>query len=230
MSHAEKGTTTKRVSFLMPYIDFCFMLIIIFVGMLSIAYFDPVGRTDAEAKQPAQPNETSGENEIVPPGIEQINRGAGPSEPRGPVTPMEPVPERIPQPAPEGTRTTPQLAASGTQLVTRPEDGYPPLVAPPWSVPFPGQRLPAPQPGQGPNPQAGSVIPQSANPPAQDANNAQPPQADNGKGDISPEELKKLKDELEALKRKQGAGPAAGQEPGQGEGNNVYLDLRSGKK
>ena len=40
----------KRVSFLMPYIDFCFMLIIIFVGMLSIAYFEPLGAFDYEVK------------------------------------------------------------------------------------------------------------------------------------------------------------------------------------
>lgn len=30
-----------RISFILPFVDFAFMLIIIFVGMLSIAYFEP---------------------------------------------------------------------------------------------------------------------------------------------------------------------------------------------
>ncbi len=35
------GTRRKRVSFLMPFVDFCFLLIILFVALLSVAYFDP---------------------------------------------------------------------------------------------------------------------------------------------------------------------------------------------
>lgn len=31
----------KRISFLMPFIDFAFLLIILFVALLSVAYFDP---------------------------------------------------------------------------------------------------------------------------------------------------------------------------------------------
>ncbi|MCC6443700.1 MAG: hypothetical protein IT210_09635 [Armatimonadetes bacterium] len=33
----------RRITFLMPFIDFCFMVIIIFLALLSIAYFTPPG-------------------------------------------------------------------------------------------------------------------------------------------------------------------------------------------
>ena len=67
----------KRVSFLMPYIDFCFMLIIIFVGMLSIAYFEPLGTTDLQSKKEEKIDRLAGEHNIRPTGIQYEIRGVG---------------------------------------------------------------------------------------------------------------------------------------------------------
>lgn len=41
----------KRISFLMPFIDFCFLLIILFVALLSVAYFDPSPVQSLQTKQ-----------------------------------------------------------------------------------------------------------------------------------------------------------------------------------
>ncbi len=61
----------------MPYIDFCFMLIIIFVGMLSIAYFEPLGKTDIETKNTPDINQTVGRFEVKPIGIQESKIGVG---------------------------------------------------------------------------------------------------------------------------------------------------------
>ena len=41
----------KRITFLRSYIDFCFMLIIILISLLSIAYFEPPGTGAGDIKQ-----------------------------------------------------------------------------------------------------------------------------------------------------------------------------------
>ena len=61
----------------MPYIDFCFMLIIIFVGMLSIAYFEPLGKTDIETKKTEVINNLGGKYDVKPGGIKEIKTGLG---------------------------------------------------------------------------------------------------------------------------------------------------------
>ena len=73
----EEHKSGKRVSFLMPYIDFCFMLIIIFVGMLSIAYFEPLGRTEVQTKNVSELNMREGKFEIKPVGSQAPQLGAG---------------------------------------------------------------------------------------------------------------------------------------------------------
>jgi hypothetical protein len=73
----ESRKSKKRVSFLMPYIDFCFMLIIIFVGMLSIAYFEPLGKTDIETQKTPIINQREGRFEIKPVGIQESKTGVG---------------------------------------------------------------------------------------------------------------------------------------------------------
>jgi hypothetical protein len=73
----ESSSPKKRVSFLMPYIDFCFMLIIIFVGMLSIAYFEPLGKTDIETKKTNVINQREGKFEINPVGLQVSKTGVG---------------------------------------------------------------------------------------------------------------------------------------------------------
>lgn len=40
----------KRITFLRSYIDFCFMLIIILIALLSIAYFEPPGGAGSATK------------------------------------------------------------------------------------------------------------------------------------------------------------------------------------
>jgi hypothetical protein len=85
----EGSTTKKRISFLMPYIDFCFMLIIIFAGMLSIAYFEPLGRTDIQNKKASELNKTQGKYEINPIGIQESNVGLGEEMPGQAVRPLE---------------------------------------------------------------------------------------------------------------------------------------------
>jgi len=61
----------------MPYIDFCFMLIIIFVGMLSIAYFDPAGLTDMTVRADDTQDQSVGEYENMPRGVETRAHGTG---------------------------------------------------------------------------------------------------------------------------------------------------------
>jgi hypothetical protein len=78
----------KRISFLMPYIDFCFMLIIIFVGMLSIAYFDPAGLTDMFVRADDQINQSVGEYENAPRGVERRAHGTGGEESEGTPRPL----------------------------------------------------------------------------------------------------------------------------------------------
>ncbi len=84
----ENNKVKKRVSFLMPYIDFCFMLIIIFVGMLSIAYFEPLGRTDIETKSTKEINQRPGKFEIKPGGINENKTGVGEKQPTETLRPL----------------------------------------------------------------------------------------------------------------------------------------------
>lgn len=84
----EGGETKKRISFLMPYIDFCFMLIIIFVGMLSIAYFEPLGSTDLETEKERTIDKLQGQHEEIPVGVQVRNTGVGEDEPTGAVHPL----------------------------------------------------------------------------------------------------------------------------------------------
>ncbi|MFH1539259.1 MAG: hypothetical protein ABIH66_09900 [bacterium] len=79
---------TKRISFLMPYIDFCFMLIIIFVSMLSIAYFEPLGTTDIQAERESKIDIREGENPVLPPGIQLQRKGIGEQSGAGAVNPL----------------------------------------------------------------------------------------------------------------------------------------------
>ncbi|MEW6202268.1 MAG: hypothetical protein AB1546_09850 [bacterium] len=67
----------KRVSFLMPYIDFCFMLIIIFVGMLSIAYFEPLGTADLQSEKEEKIDRLEGRHDVRPTGIQYKRSGVG---------------------------------------------------------------------------------------------------------------------------------------------------------
>jgi hypothetical protein len=84
---SSKGSK-KRVTFLMPYIDFCFMLIIIFVGMLSIAYFEPQGKTDIQTKETEIIDYREGKFEIKPAGMQQSNSGQGEKNPENEIRPL----------------------------------------------------------------------------------------------------------------------------------------------
>mgnify|MGYP007056007570 CR=1 FL=1 len=75
----------------MPYIDFCFMLIIIFVGMLSIAYFEPLGTTDIESRHTKKVDSREGQFNKNPLGIQQENMGSGDEQPSEVVYPLVPV-------------------------------------------------------------------------------------------------------------------------------------------
>ncbi len=83
------GRPKKRVSFLMPYIDFCFMLIIIFIGMLSIAYFEPLGTTDIETQETKKIDNLEGEFIIKPSGIQKQNIGVGQQKMSSELRPLE---------------------------------------------------------------------------------------------------------------------------------------------
>ena len=61
----------------MPYIDFCFMLIIIFVGMIAIAIFEPLGKTDLQTVPSKIINPREGKNPIKPVGIQENPNGVG---------------------------------------------------------------------------------------------------------------------------------------------------------
>lgn len=78
---SNSGGGGKRVSFLMPYIDFCFMLIIIFVGMLSIAYFEPLGLTDIQTQNEDVINQREGAEDIKPTGAQIKKYGPGEENP-----------------------------------------------------------------------------------------------------------------------------------------------------
>lgn len=54
----------KRITFLRSYIDFCFMLIIILISLLSIAYFEPPGSSGTEGIKPIIPGK--GVKELKP--------------------------------------------------------------------------------------------------------------------------------------------------------------------
>lgn len=53
----------KRISFIMPFIDFAFMVIIIFLGMLSIAVFEAPG--EAPRVIPVEPIEPIAQKEAI---------------------------------------------------------------------------------------------------------------------------------------------------------------------
>jgi hypothetical protein len=89
MATNQEGSGSKRrVSFLMPYIDFCFMLIIIFVGMLSIAYFEPNGRTDVQTKQANELDNLEGKWQKKPVGLQVQQLGVGEKSPDQNVVPL----------------------------------------------------------------------------------------------------------------------------------------------
>lgn len=88
MKQENGNSGQKRISFLMPYIDFCFMLIIIFVGMLSIAYFEPLGLTDVQTAEDKTIDQSTGRRDVVPPGMEKRLNGVGASTENGAVVPL----------------------------------------------------------------------------------------------------------------------------------------------
>ncbi len=143
----------RRVSFLMPYIDFCFMLIIIFVGMLSIAYFEPLGRTDIQTVSENRLDTMEGEFEKKPAGIQSSNFGVGEKTPTASIhpltsattgsfreitSPVTRIPNAAPQPVPRPGATLtppsqPAVSIPATATDTAPD---PPAPAAP-SVPQP---------------------------------------------------------------------------------------------
>lgn len=56
----------KHISFIMPFIDFAFMVIIIFVALLSIAYFEPPGSGGKEIKIKPLQKETVNKEKLIP--------------------------------------------------------------------------------------------------------------------------------------------------------------------
>lgn len=85
---SNSGGGGKRVSFMMPYIDFCFMLIIIFVGMLSIAYFEPLGLTDVQTQHEDTINQREGSEDIKPTGAQIKKYGPGEENPAEAALPL----------------------------------------------------------------------------------------------------------------------------------------------
>ncbi|MEW5945166.1 MAG: hypothetical protein AB1742_03110 [bacterium] len=77
MKQESSGRNKRRISFLMPYIDFCFMLIIIFVAMLSIAYFEPLGTTDMQTLREEKIDRREGEHPLRPTGLQEKREGIG---------------------------------------------------------------------------------------------------------------------------------------------------------
>lgn len=55
----------KHISFIMPFIDFAFMVIIIFVALLSIAYFEPPGSGGKEIKIKLLQKEVVGKKQLI---------------------------------------------------------------------------------------------------------------------------------------------------------------------
>ncbi len=84
----EENGSNKRVSFLMPYIDFCFMLIIIFAGMLSIAYFEPLGRTDIQTRQATTITNREGQFDTKPLGVQWESLAPGDLDDSEQIRPM----------------------------------------------------------------------------------------------------------------------------------------------
>jgi hypothetical protein len=109
----------KRISFLMPYIDFCFMLIIIFVGMLSIAYFEPLGKTDLETKPTPIINQTAGIHEVNPNGVQVTKTGVGEEQKINVPHPLIGQTGGVMKPA-AGTRTGLQPLAQSAQAGPKP--------------------------------------------------------------------------------------------------------------
>lgn len=89
-SESGSGCGRKRVSFLMPYIDFCFMLIIIFVGMLSIAYFEPLGLIDIQTQHEDEINQREGSEDVKPIGAQIKNYGPGEQNISEAIMPLSP--------------------------------------------------------------------------------------------------------------------------------------------
>jgi hypothetical protein len=113
----EGSENKKRISFLMPYIDFCFMLIIIFVGMLSIAYFEPPGSSDIETKNEKIIDRMQGQYEKTPVGVQEIKTGVGEKAPTGAVhvlarRPEAGKPQQKPSPKAAAKMTGPNAAAN----------------------------------------------------------------------------------------------------------------------
>ncbi len=196
----EGKETKKRISFLMPYIDFCFMLIIIFVGMLSIAYFEPTGRTDVETEKTNERNRVQGTYETNPIGTPEENTGVGENKNGETVRPLI---GKAGWPG-GGKVTVVQTSRGTTGQAARPASG------------------------------AAATQPTTAQPAGQSGAAGEKP-----KDYVNPEELEKLKKELEdqkaqieQLKKTQGAPGTGGAQPQSqqqppSKGNSYYIDLRS---
>lgn len=195
----EGKETKKRISFLMPYIDFCFMLIIIFIGMLAVATFEPLGRVDYQTEQTNERNGVQGQYEINPIGIQEVNAGVGENKNGATVKPL-------------------MGKAGGSVTIVQQSRGTAVQAAKPASgAAATGQ---ATQPTAQPAGQSGAA-------------------GEKPKDYVNPEELEKLKKELEdqkaqieQLKKTQGAPGTGGaqsqpQQQPPSKGNSYYIDLRN---
>jgi len=109
----EENGPNKRVSFLMPYIDFCFMLIIIFAGMLSIAYFEPLGRTDIQTRQATTITNREGQFDTKPLGVQWESKAPGDLDDSDQIRPMR------------GGETTPPAAVRPLRDLSKPSGADP---------------------------------------------------------------------------------------------------------
>jgi hypothetical protein len=191
----QKTGEKRRISFLMPYIDFCFMLIIIFIGMLSIAYFEPLGASDYQTKKETKLEQVQGRFEVRPTGIETQNAGVGMETPAGTMRPLVAPLSNAPQ-------------------LFKPRAGS--------MKPNPTQK-PKPNQGQKPSQFATSTANTGAGP---DAGNVDLKLK--GPGDVSKEELERLKKQLEEA-QKQSRQLQEQAEIEKGTGNHLYIDLRNQK-
>jgi hypothetical protein len=233
MKQEGSAKTGKRISFLMPYIDFCFMLIIIFVGMLSIAYFEPLGATNMESKQDKTPDDTTGIHEAIPPGIETRRAGTGVVTDLGTPKPLVsretqqrmlyPTPNPAPSPNPVKTKSQPAApeTAGGVngaqQTGTGTGAGTGAAGQGGAGQTAPGQTPQSGQTGQGRA--EGTGAQQGGQP------QLQSPVSAREAADLL-EKLKKMQEEIEKLKARQGEPP----KEHEGISNHLYLDLRNGQK
>ena len=202
MKQENGNSGQKRISFLMPYIDFCFMLIIIFVGMLSIAYFEPPGLTDVQTAEDKTIDQSTGKQDVMPPGMEKRLNGVGAATENGAVVPLI---DRQDQQSGYRSSGVGDMEAAGTgaqppsqqpggeQARPRPRRTTPAPRAGATTAPIP-QKAPGKGPGDGPG--EGPGLGPGKGP-------------GDGPGGAQP-----------------GTGTGQGQTPGDGKSNHLYLDLR----